>query len=128
MLLDLFCEPSSLFSKKDAEPGKEDEEAEGGADVLELNWHCKFGMSENVQLIKDEFSKARGLKPIKILLSGPPCSGKSFFGQQLGEHYNVPHIHMLKLLEDLQCWDQEKEDSWNKRINDRQKKIDAIKA
>lgn len=35
---------------------------------------------------------------------------------------------MLKLLEDLQCWDQEKEDSWNKRINDRQKKIDAIKA
>jgi len=56
-------------------------------------------------LIKDEFAKARGLKPIKILISGPPCSGKSFFGQQLGEHYNVPHIHMQKLLDDLKIWD-----------------------
>lgn len=127
LLLDLFVEPSSLFIKKDAAPGKEEEEGEG-PEVLEMNWHCKEGMSSNIQLIKDEFAKARGLKPIKILITGPPCSGKSFFGQQLGEHYNVPHIHMLKLIDDLKNWDQEKENNWNKRVSDRQKKIDAIKA
>ena len=81
MLLDLQCEPSSLFIKKAAEPGKEEEEGEGGADIIEMNWHCKSGFNSNIQLIKDEFAKARGLKPIKILISGPPCSGKSFFGQ-----------------------------------------------
>lgn len=93
-----------------------------------MNWHCKSGFNANIQLIKDEFAKARGLKPIKILIFGPPCSGKSFFGQQLGEHYNVPHIHMLKLLDDLKNWDQEKEDDWNKRVADRDRKIKQLTA
>ena len=35
---------------------------------------------------------------------------------------------MVKLLDDLKNWDQEKEDNWNKRIADREKKIAAIKA
>ena len=34
-----------------------------------------------------------------------PEIGKSFFGKQLGEHYNVPHIHMEKLIADLGSWD-----------------------
>jgi adenylate kinase len=43
----------------------------------------------------------RGLKPIKIAIVGPPGSGKSFFGSQLAEHYNVPHIHAKKLLDEI---------------------------
>lgn len=63
-----------------------------------------------------------------MLITGPPCSGKSFFGQQLAEHFNVPHIHMEKLISDLESWDQENEDKWTKRNNERQVKIDAIRA
>ena len=48
---------------------------------------------------------ARKLRPMKVIVIGPPCSGKSFFSKQLAEHYNVPHIHMTKLLEDLMAWD-----------------------
>jgi len=55
--------------------------------------------------VKEEFAKERNLKPVKIFLSGPPCSGKTFFGKQLAEHYNVPHINMERLLDDLISWD-----------------------
>jgi hypothetical protein len=80
LLLDLFVTPSSLFIKEEVAGGGEDGE-EGGGDVLELNWHCKAGMAENIQLVKDEFAKERKLKPVKIFITGPPCSGKSFFGK-----------------------------------------------
>ena len=51
LLLDLKVTPSSLFIKEGApEPGEDGEE--GGGDVLELNWHCKKGMAENIQLVK----------------------------------------------------------------------------
>ena len=68
------------------------------------------------------------MRPVKIFVGGPPCSGKSFFGQQLAEHYNVPHIHMERLLADLRSWDQEKEDIWRKREAERQAKIEEIRA
>lgn len=131
LLLDLYVNPSALFIKQDAPPAAEGgEEAEEGAgdELLEMNWHCKSGMSENIQLVKQEFAKERNLKPVKIFISGPPCSGKTFFGKQMAEHYNVPHINMERLLADLASWDQEKEDNYNKREATRKIKIEEIKA
>lgn len=52
LLLDLYVTPSALFIKSDApaeEAAAEGEEGEGAADeLLEMNWHCKSGMSENI--------------------------------------------------------------------------------
>jgi len=132
LLLNLKVTPSSLFIEAEKpivqEGGAEALQGEVEAEIIEMNWHCKDGMAANINLVKDEFARARGLRPIKILIAGPPCSGKTFFGGQLGEHYNVPHIHMEKLLTDLESWDQEKEDNYNKRQAERERLRDQIRA
>lgn len=45
----------------------------------------------------------RGLRPVRVLLNGPPCVGKSFYAAKLAEHYNVPIISraiVTKIMED----------------------------
>jgi len=131
LLLDLKVKPSSLFIS-DEDPETAEKEEEGNekepVEVLDLNWHCKTGMADNIQLVKQEFEKARHLKPVKVFVTGPPCAGKSFFGKQMGEHYNVPHIHMEKLLGDLLYWDQEKEDFHKKILSEKKKILKQIEA
>lgn len=85
-----------------------------------MEWHCKSGLADNLQKVKQEFEKERGLRPVKIFITGPSLSGKSFFGKQLAEHYNVPHIHMEQLIKDVKAWDNEKEDNYKKLLADRE--------
>ena len=82
---------------------------------MEFEWHCKSGLAENIQVVKQEFCEDRGLKPFKIFLAGPPLAGKSFFAKQLAEHYNVPHIHTRKLMQEIEAWNREKEEEYNKK-------------
>lgn len=68
---------------------------------------------------------------MKIFITGPPLAGKSMFGKQLAEHYNVPHIHMKKMLEEIANWNKEKEEEvFRKREIKRKKQEeeDIIKA
>ena len=48
-----------------------------------------------------EFNLARGLKPVKVLVTGPPGSGKSYLAKQLAEYYNVPHIAIKDTIEEI---------------------------
>ena len=41
--------------------------------------------------LNDEFNYFRGLFPLKVFMSGPPCSGKTYFAQKLSEDYGIPH-------------------------------------
>lgn len=83
MLLDLKVLPSSLFiapAEPEAVVADEEGEEKEPIEVLDLNWHCKGGMATNIQLVKQEFEKSRGLKPVKVFVTGAPCAGKSYFG------------------------------------------------
>ncbi len=43
-------------------------------------WHNKEGINKNtIKLLNREFNLYRGLFPIRILLRGPPASGKSYY-------------------------------------------------
>ena len=105
LLMNIKAQPSSLFVGE--EPADGEEPGEG-----DFNWHCKAGLAGNIQLVKDEFCKVRGLKPFKIALSGKPCTGKSHFSHQLAQHYNVPHIHTMQVLKDIEHWQDEKESNF----------------
>lgn len=38
-------------------------------------------------------------------MNGPPLSGKSYFGDKLAEHYNIPHICLKTLIPELEACD-----------------------
>lgn len=80
MLLDLKVTPSSLFISGKAEPAEGEDAPEEEGDILQMDWHCKAGLPENIQLVKKEFEKQHKHRPVKVLIAGPPASGKSFFG------------------------------------------------
>ena len=113
VMLNIKAKPSKIFVP-DGDGAAEDGE-EGGGDEGGFQWHCKSGLATNIQLVKEEFCKKRGLKPFKIAISGKPCSGKSYYAQQLAEHYGVPHIHKEQVLDDIQNWNKEKEKEYNHR-------------
>jgi adenylate kinase len=109
VMLNIKAKPSKIFVPETEGAGEgEEEEAEGGDDGG-FQWHCKGGLSANIQRVKEEFCKDRGLKPFKIAVSGKPCSGKSYFAAQLAKHYDIPHIHKEQVLHDIQNWNKEKE-------------------
>jgi len=43
-------------------------------------------------MLNDEFNYFRGLFPLKVFITGPPCSGKTHFASKLNELYGIPHI------------------------------------
>lgn len=46
-----------------------------------------------------EFNEARELKPVKIFMTGPPASGKTFYSNHINDYYNLPRVHIKELTE-----------------------------
>ena len=62
-------------------------------------WHCEFGIPENINIIREEFNLYRDLKSSKIIILGPPYSGKSTIAKLISEKYNLSHLTIDKICE-----------------------------
>lgn len=95
--LNIKLQPSKVveaMESQEAEEEQPEEEEEENADKLptpkfKFTWWCKDGMRKNIAKIVEEYNTYRGLKPIKIFLTGPPASGKSHFGAAYVQNYLI---------------------------------------
>jgi adenylate kinase len=94
--INVKCKTSKVFSDK-----KEENEEE--EDFLKrcFKWHCEFGISENLEKLRKEFTTYRNLKSIKIMVTGAPAAGKSSLAESLSKFYNLPHIKVSDLVESV---------------------------
>lgn len=118
MTLDIKLKPSNiveLIQQKEEEAGEnQDDDADEDADLdpddpetekiklmrqnepkvpkFEFKWWCKDGLKANIAKIVDEFNAFNKLKPIRIFITGPPASGKTYFSDLVCKHFNIPHI------------------------------------
>ena len=109
---------------------QEDEEAEKLAAERKFPWHTKYGIRKNVKQLNKEFNEFRGLNPVKIFITGPPASGKTFYADQLAKYYNIPKVNVRQLVDKVfEMADIDEETAGeNQLINDCRTKIDEIKA
>eukprot|EP00929_Paragymnodinium_shiwhaense_P123166 TRINITY_DN9667_c0_g1_i1.p1 TRINITY_DN9667_c0_g1~~TRINITY_DN9667_c0_g1_i1.p1 ORF type:complete len:750 (+),score=273.97 TRINITY_DN9667_c0_g1_i1:181-2430(+) len=87
MAVDLWLQPSRIML----------EEGFAG-DVEPAGMLYKKGLLANLQTVAEEFCKERKLRPIRVLIAGPPASGKTTLAKSVAEHFNIPH---LELADDL---------------------------
>ena len=79
------------------EPKKENESNEE-YNKRKFKWHCEKGIPENMDLLRQEFNLYRGIKPIKIIISGPPCGGKTYIAKKLSNHFKILHLTMPDII------------------------------
>lgn len=98
LTIDLKMRPSDIL--KDDEPPENAEDPEEMAKQLKFPWHCKKGIcKKNMLQLNNEFNEYRGLKPVKILITGPPACGKTHHAKTLAKYYNIPHITIQSALD-----------------------------
>jgi len=96
LTMNLKMRASDAF--KDGEvPEDAGDDAEELAKKLKFPWHCEKGIGENIRMLNEEFNANRGLNPVKIFLTGPPASGKTFYAERLAVYYNIPRVHSKEL-------------------------------
>lgn len=52
-------------------------------------------------MLNKEFNSFRGLNPVKISITGPPASGKTYYADMLAKYYNIPKVNVGQLLDEV---------------------------
>jgi adenylate kinase len=60
-----------------------------------------MGLAENFDVVRAEYVLARGLRPVRIWMHGPPGSGKSFWAAKMAEQYYLPHIKLGDIITEV---------------------------
>ncbi|XP_054469711.1 adenylate kinase 7 isoform X2 [Anoplopoma fimbria] len=67
-------------------------------ELFSINWLCETGLVDNIELVVEEYQKARGLLPVRLCILGPPAVGKSTVSRQISEHYKLHHITLKETI------------------------------
>jgi SpoVK/Ycf46/Vps4 family AAA+-type ATPase len=99
--INLKMKASDAFKDGELTPEQEEtleeEEKEAMIKSLKFPWHCEKGIIGNMPKLNEEFNRFRGLNPVKIFISGPPASGKTFYAEKLAKYYNIQHLNVKQL-------------------------------
>ena len=101
------------------EPKKENETIEE-YNNRKFNWHCEKGIPENMDLLRQEFNLYRGIKPIKIIISGPPCGGKTYLSKKLASQFKILHL----TIQDVITWAKNLKNNLGEQTRQKMKEIE----
>lgn len=63
------------------------------ADVLmKGKWTCREGLVANISKVVEQFKKAHHLSPCRMVVHGPPLSGKTRLVDELSSYYGIPVV------------------------------------
>ena len=67
--------------------------------IKPFEWHCEKGICENIIKVNEEFNSYNKLKPMRLLISGPPGSGKTHYSKMYYYNVELQNTLMFHILE-----------------------------
>ena len=92
--IDIKVKPSKIFNDE-----RKDDEEDEAFEKRKFHWHCEFGIPENTEKLRKEFNEYRGMHNLKVLITGPPGSGKTYISEKLSKFFNIPHFKINDIIE-----------------------------
>ena len=65
-----------------------------------IQWYFEMPFRDVVDIVINEYKTARNLHPVKIVVLGPPASGKTRVARYLANYYGIHYIHVKTLISD----------------------------
>lgn len=66
--------------------------------VADWEMHACGGLVQHMAQVHAEFIQSRGIQPMKFVIQGQPCSGKSALAEHLSVQYSLPVIRAADIL------------------------------
>jgi adenylate kinase len=92
--IDIKVKPSKIFNDE-----RRDDEEDEAFEKRKFQWHCEFGIPENIEKLRQEFNEYRGMHNLKVLITGPPGSGKTYLSEKLSKFFNIPHFKIKDIID-----------------------------
>ncbi|XP_076665201.1 adenylate kinase 7 isoform X2 [Andrena cerasifolii] len=68
--------------------------------VDRIAWHLDMPFGDSIGVIVKEYKAARNLHPVRVIVLGPPASGKTRVASYLAKHYDIHYVHAKSLIAD----------------------------
>ncbi|KAG5338082.1 KAD7 kinase, partial [Acromyrmex heyeri] len=65
-----------------------------------IHWYFEMPFRDVVDIVINEYKTARNLHPVKIVVLGPPASGKTRVARYLADYYGIHYVHVKTLISD----------------------------
>ena len=72
-----------------------------------FQWHCEFGIKENIEKLISEFKIYRQLNSLRVIIAGPPSGGKSSLAEMLSKKFRISKFDVKNILD----WGEQDKDS-----------------
>ncbi|KYM99929.1 Putative adenylate kinase 7, partial [Cyphomyrmex costatus] len=68
--------------------------------IDQICWYFEMPFRDVVDIVITEYKTARNLRPVKIIVLGPPASGKTRIARYFADYYGIHYIHVKTLVSD----------------------------
>ena len=73
----------------------------------QFQWHCEYGIKENISKLISEFKLYRQINSLRVIISGPPLGGKSSLAEFLSNRFKISRFDVKKICE----WGEKNDDT-----------------
>lgn len=67
---------------------------------LAIEWQNEMNLPENINNLIKEFKTTRELKPLKVIIHGPPAAGKTKLAKQLTSYYGAHYATAKTIIDE----------------------------